>query len=125
MRLLLITKDFPPDVGGIQSYCWELAHRFVESCESFCVVAPKLPGAAEVDGRAPFPVYRVACTRNTFAALTALHLPGLHRRYGFDTVLGAQWQTALPALASRAFARQPRVFAAVHGREILTRHYAK
>jgi phosphatidylinositol alpha-1,6-mannosyltransferase len=125
MRLLLITKDFPPDVGGIQSYCWELAHRFVASCEAFCVVAPRLPGSAEVDARAPFPVHRVACTRNTFAALSSLHLPALHRRYGFDTVLGAQWQTALPALAASSLVHRPRVFAAVHGREILTRHYAK
>ena len=125
MRLLLISKDFPPDIGGVERYCWELACRFVAECGAFCLVAPRRPGSRDVDARAPFPVHRVTCTRATFAWMTALHLPVLWRRYGFDTVLGAQWQAALPALAARRFVRGLRVFVAVHGREVLTQPYAK
>ena len=124
MRLLLISKDFPPDIGGVETYCWELARRFLAECGSFCLVAPRRPGSHDVDARAPFPVHRVTCTRATFAWLTAFHLPVLWRRYGFDTVLGAQWQAALPALAARRLVRGLRVFVAVHGREVLTQPYA-
>ena len=47
-RHLLVTNDFPPKVGGIQSYLWELWSRL--DPESFVVLtASSDPGAAEFD----------------------------------------------------------------------------
>ena len=124
MRLLLVTKDFPPDVGGIQTYCVELGRRFVEQCESFAVVAPRIPGAEAVDREMPFDVVRIRGTRSSFAPSVLAYLPWLRARYGFNVVLGAQWQSAWAAVAGRRAFGPYVVCAAVHGREILTMHYA-
>lgn len=55
-RTLLVTNDFPPRAGGIQSYVLSLAQRLPP--DSLVVYAPSWPGAAEFDARQPFPVYR-------------------------------------------------------------------
>jgi phosphatidylinositol alpha-1,6-mannosyltransferase len=124
MRLLLVTKDFPPDVGGIQTYCAEIAQRFVGRCETFAVVAPRLPGCEAADAGLPFDVIRIPGSRSSFAPAVLAHLPRLKRRYDFNVVLGAQWQSAWAAAAGRRFLGPYAVCAAVHGREVLTRHYA-
>ena len=124
MRLLLVTKDFPPDIGGIQTYAVELARRFARQCESFAVVAPRIPGAEAVDREMPFNVVRVRGTRNSFAPAVLGYLPRLKARYKFDVVLGAQWQSAWAAAAGQRLLGPYVVCAAVHGREVLTMHYA-
>lgn len=55
-RTLLITNDFPPRTGGIQSYVIALAHRLPP--DALTVYAPRFPGDAEFDARQPFPVFR-------------------------------------------------------------------
>lgn len=125
MRLLLVTKDFPPDIGGIQTYVYELGKCFQTSCASFAVVAPSLPGAAEVDRSLPFEVVRIPGTRSSFAPSLLAALPWLKTRFGFNVVLGAQWQSAWGAVAGRRAFGPYVVCSAVHGREILTEHYAK
>ena len=47
MRHLLVTNDFPPKVGGIQSYLWELWRRLPS--DSFAVLTTPYRGAAEFD----------------------------------------------------------------------------
>jgi phosphatidylinositol alpha-1,6-mannosyltransferase len=53
---LLVTNDFPPKVGGIQSYLWELWRRLPPS--SFAVLTPQSPGGAAFDAEQPFRVVR-------------------------------------------------------------------
>jgi phosphatidyl-myo-inositol dimannoside synthase len=49
-RHLLVTNDFPPKVGGIQSYLWELWSRL--DPDTFSVLTPSSdPGAASFDAR--------------------------------------------------------------------------
>src|SRR6476646_3551908 len=55
---LLVTNDFPPKVGGIQSYLWELWRRLPP--ERFAVLTTPYDGAAEFDAAQP---YRVERTR--------------------------------------------------------------
>jgi phosphatidylinositol alpha-1,6-mannosyltransferase len=55
-RTLLLTNDFPPRAGGIQSYLYELARRV--PAEDLVVYAPAWDGAAEFDAAQPFPVVR-------------------------------------------------------------------
>jgi phosphatidylinositol alpha-1,6-mannosyltransferase len=71
MTHLLVTNDFPPKVGGIQSYLWELWRRLDPS--SFAVLTTPYPGAAEWDATQP---YRVERTR----ARVLLPTPSLRRR---------------------------------------------
>jgi phosphatidyl-myo-inositol dimannoside synthase len=55
-RHLLVTNDFPPKVGGIQSYLWELWRRLPP--ESFAVYTTPHRGAAAFDAAQPFTVIR-------------------------------------------------------------------
>ncbi len=56
MKHLLVTNDFPPKLGGIQSYLWELWRRL--PAESFTVLTTPHDGATEFDADQPFRVVR-------------------------------------------------------------------
>ena len=55
-RTLIVTNDFPPRQGGIQSFVHELALRLDPG--DLTVYAPKWEGAPEFDARQPFEVVR-------------------------------------------------------------------
>ncbi len=56
MKHLLVTNDFPPKVGGIQSYLWELWRRLPP--DDFAVLTTRYPGDSEFDRGQPFRVVR-------------------------------------------------------------------
>lgn len=56
MKHLLVTNDFPPKVGGIQSYLWELWRRLPPA--STTVLTSAHPRAAAFDAAQPFEVVR-------------------------------------------------------------------
>lgn len=56
MSHLLVTNDFPPKVGGIQSILWELWRRLPP--EDVTVLTTPYPGAAAWDVEQPWPVVR-------------------------------------------------------------------
>src|ERR1700761_7378849 len=55
-RTLIVTNDFPPRQGGIQSFVYELARRL--DADRLTVYAPKGDGAAAFDPPQPFQVVR-------------------------------------------------------------------
>src|SRR5579871_1484445 len=57
MNHLLVSNDFPPKVGGIQSYLWELWRRLPP--ERFAVITTDHPGAAAFDDATPFRIERL------------------------------------------------------------------
>lgn len=57
MTHLLVTNDFPPKVGGIQTYLWELWRRLPP--DSFGVLTTRHPKADRWDRDQPFPVTRL------------------------------------------------------------------
>ena len=114
-KVLIVTNDYPPRRGGIQSFVHALACRL--PADGVVVYAPAWEGAAEFDARQPFPVIRhpgslmlpVPSVRDRAADLLASH--------GCDTVLfGAAAPLGLlaPSLR-RAGAR--RIVALTHGHE--------
>src|SRR4051794_23440818 len=56
MASLLVTNDFPPKHGGIQSYLYDLWRRLPP--EQTTVLTTAFPGAAEWDAQQPFRVER-------------------------------------------------------------------
>jgi phosphatidylinositol alpha-1,6-mannosyltransferase len=58
MKHLLVTNDFPPKIGGIQSLLWEWWRRLPP--DSFAVLTSPHAGAAEFDAQQP---YRIERTR--------------------------------------------------------------
>ena len=57
MKHLLVTNDFPPKIGGIQSLLWEWWRRLPP--EQFAVLTSPYDGAAEFDAEQAFRVDRV------------------------------------------------------------------
>jgi phosphatidylinositol alpha-1,6-mannosyltransferase len=78
-KVLIVTNDFPPRSGGIQSFVHALASRL--PAEGVVVYAPAWQGAAEFDARQAFPVIRhpgslmlpVPSVRSRACALLAEH----------------------------------------------------
>ena len=56
MTTLLVTNDFPPKTGGIQSFLWELWRRL--PAEHARVLTTARTGAAAFDAAQPFPIAR-------------------------------------------------------------------
>lgn len=52
MKVVLVTNDFPPRVGGIQSYLWNLYSRLAARGVDVTVLAPRFDGDAAFDARA-------------------------------------------------------------------------
>jgi len=118
VRLVLVTQDFPPRRGGIQTYALELARRLAPRLEAFAVIAPAVEGAAAVDRELPFRVLRSGSSDTLIAAAAPL-LAELALADGFAHTLHAQWSTTPAALALRAAGRVRKVATVVHGRELL------
>ena len=118
MRLLMITQDFPPQTGGIQTYSAELGRRFAGACERFEMVAPADSGFEAFDAALPYRVHRlpVASDRMVFATLRSAASIAQRR---FDAVFHAQWYTLPAGLWLRGRGLVKRVFVAAHGRELL------
>jgi phosphatidylinositol alpha-1,6-mannosyltransferase len=55
-RTLVITNDFPPRVGGVQQYVWNLVRNL--PADRVAVLAPNWPGWREHDRGLPFSVHR-------------------------------------------------------------------
>jgi phosphatidylinositol alpha-1,6-mannosyltransferase len=72
MKHLFVTNDFPPKLGGIESYLLNLCKGFDPG--DVVVLAPTREGHEEVDAALPYPVVRVKgtylrATKDTYAAL--------------------------------------------------------
>jgi len=121
-RVLLVTNDFPPRRGGIQSYLGEFVSRVVYAgSHSVTVYAPQWKGADAYDEAASTAGYHVVRHPGT------LMLPGptvdarmrrLIADHGIDTVwFGAAAPLALLAQRARR-AGATRVLASTHGHEV-------
>lgn len=124
MRLLLVTQDFPPNTGGIETYCFELARRFVTSTEHFAVLAPSHRDAKSVDHNLAYPVYRIP-VKDSLLPLMA-PVPEIYHsiKEKFDTVLHAQWQTVGASIWAKKFGYPEHIYVASHARELLISPFA-
>jgi phosphatidylinositol alpha-1,6-mannosyltransferase len=114
-KVLVVTNDFPPRSGGIQSFVHALAARL--PADGVVVYAPAWSGAANFDARQPFPVVRhpgslmlpIPSVRSRACALLAEH--------GCDSVLfGAAAPLGLLAPQLRQ-AGANRIVGLTHGHE--------
>lgn len=115
MRTLVVTNDFPPRAGGIQTYVYELARRLRP--ESLVVYAPTWSGAAEFDAGLPFPVIR-------HPGQTVLPVPSVTRRIceiaAAEGATSAWFGAAAPLAVLAPQLRRAgvqRVVASTHGHE--------
>jgi phosphatidyl-myo-inositol dimannoside synthase len=114
-KVLIVTNDFPPRRGGIQSFVHALALRMPPG--SVVVYAPRWEGAAEFDAQQPFPVIRHPTSLMLPVPSVARRAARLLAEHNCDTVLfGAAAPLGLltPSLR-RAGAR--RAVGITHGHE--------
>ena len=121
MRLILVTQDFPPDVGGTQTYSYELAYWMSQWCNDFVVVAPTVPGCGMTDAALPFEVIRLPCSYNQLGVKAGKLLIDIARKREFDSVFHVQWSTLMASVYARARSPIKFIYAAAHGRELLLR----
>lgn len=55
-RTLVVTNDFPPRVGGVQQYVWNVVANL--PAKRIAVLAPNWPGWKEHDAATKFPIHR-------------------------------------------------------------------
>ena len=112
MKHLLVTNDFPPKLGGIQSYLWELWRRLPP--DRFAVLTTPYPGAEEWDAAQPFRIVRTT-------EKVLLPTPSLRRRIDeLAADVGAELVVLDPALPVGALGPHlERPYAVVlHGAEV-------
>jgi phosphatidylinositol alpha-1,6-mannosyltransferase len=116
-RTLLVTNDFPPRTGGIQTYLQGFAERLPPG--ELVVYAPAWPGAAEHDAALPFPVHRHPTSLMLPVPAVAARAVALAREHGATTVwFGAAAPLALLGPHLRRRAGVERVVASTHGHEV-------
>jgi phosphatidylinositol alpha-1,6-mannosyltransferase len=117
-RTLLVTNDFPPRQGGIQSYLQNLVDRL--DPENVVVYAPRWRGNSHVDFDAsvPYRVYRHPTTLMLPTPFVARRAAKIIREEGISTVwFGAAAPLAMLAGHLRK-AGASRAIACTHGHEV-------
>lgn len=117
-RTLLVTNDFPPRPGGIQSYLHSFASRF--PADELVVYAPRWRGDSHVtfDARQPFEVVRHPTTLMLPTPFVARRAAQLIRSYSCESVwFGAAAPLAVMAPVLRR-AGASNVVASTHGHEV-------
>lgn len=85
VRSLLVTNDFPPKVGGIQSYLWELWRRL--DAEAVTVLTTAHPDGDRFDATQPFRVVRARQTVLLATPALAHRIERLAEDVGAEAVL--------------------------------------
>jgi phosphatidyl-myo-inositol dimannoside synthase len=114
-KVLIVTNDYPPRRGGIQSFVHALALRLPP--DGVVVYAPAWPGAAEFDAAQPFPVIRHPGSLMLPVRSVGTRACALLAEYDCDSVLlGAAAPLGLLAPRLRA-AGARRIIGLTHGHE--------
>jgi phosphatidyl-myo-inositol dimannoside synthase len=115
-RTLIVTNDFPPRQGGIQSFVHDLATELPRGMVT--VYAPKWHGAAEFDAAQPFPVIRHPTSLMLPVPSVARRAAAIAREHECEAVLfGAAAPLGLITPVLRKNANITKAVALTHGHE--------
>jgi len=114
----MVTPNFPPDVGGVQTYSYELANQLAPRCEAFVVLAPWRAGGRAFDRGLPYRVVRAPAPFDNQAFSGMVPVSLVARRHRLDTAFATHWSAAYAAM--RSLTGWPkRTLCAAHGKELL------
>lgn len=93
MNILLFTADFPPVVGGIQTYSYEIAKHLHELGEDVIVLAPKDNGYKEFDIKQDIKIIRKWLPSNYYlmVIISFFYLIYYTKKYRVNLVHCATW----------------------------------
>jgi len=112
MKHLLVTNDFPPKIGGIQSLLWEWWRRLPS--DRFAVLTTPYEGAKEWDAAQPFEVRRIREPWLLPHPVTVRRINRFAKEFGADLVV---LDPALPLGAVGPFLDLP-YDVVLHGAEV-------
>jgi phosphatidylinositol alpha-1,6-mannosyltransferase len=113
-RTLVVTNDFPPRVGGVQQYVWNLVRSLPG--DRVAVLAPNWPGWPAHDAGQPFPIYRWPTPFLWPTADLLRRVRSLVREHGIEVVLFGHG-IPLPLLGPRLSEEHVPYVALTHGVE--------
>lgn len=116
VRSLLVTNDFPPKVGGIQSYLGELWRRL--PAEETVVFAPDFPGDSDYDAEQSWPVVRNGHKLMIGRRRLAARVRSLVEEHDIDVVLADPLAMVGPAMVSRSQPMTTPWAPIIHGAEV-------
>ena len=117
MKALVVTNDFPPRVGGIESFVLAMVQRL--PAESVVVHTARQQGDAAYDATLPFLVVRDPAKVLLPTPAATRRVVATARAYGCDTVwFGAAAPLGLMASALKERAGVQRTVATTHGHEV-------
>ncbi len=122
MHILVVTQDFPPDVGGTQTYAAEMARGLARRGHRVSVVCPDRPGVRALDDEfaaAGVRTERVASTQDAFPIKAVPAVRRLLTRHNVDVAFAIAWPSALALLSAGVRRRNIPLALAAHGRELL------
>ncbi|WP_424918318.1 glycosyltransferase family 4 protein [Streptomyces sp. wa1064] len=116
-RTLVVTNDFPPRQGGIETFVQAMTSRF--ATDSVVVYTSAEPGAAAHDAALPHPVVRDPARTLLPVPRVAARAVEIARRHGCDSVwFGAAAPLGLLADRLRRESGVRRAVATTHGHEV-------
>jgi phosphatidylinositol alpha-1,6-mannosyltransferase len=125
VRVLIAASNFPPVLGGIQTYAFELARGLSKRSDQLLVVAPHSDGDREHDARSGLSIVRLPAAGDDLALSGIASLTWLLLRREFDVAFATHWAPGYALLqAARLAGRELPVFVAAHGKELLHRPLA-
>lgn len=119
MRLLIVSQDYPPEIGGIQKYTYELSLRFEKLFEKISLIIPANKKSRKFDKTLNFKIHRIP-GKNTFLPYTiSLVYSKIAQKGEYDISFHSQWQTVASAIRSRKKGYPKKIYVAAHARELL------
>jgi phosphatidylinositol alpha-1,6-mannosyltransferase len=114
---LIITNDFPPRQGGIETFVREMATRF--PADGVVVYTSRTPGGPDYDRTLPFPVDRADTSVLLPTPQAVRRAQALIARYDCDSVwFGSSVPLGLMAATLRSTTGASRFVATTHGHEL-------
>ncbi|MCL2423482.1 MAG: glycosyltransferase family 4 protein [Micrococcales bacterium] len=116
-RLLVVTNDFPPGHGGIETYVHELVRRF--DADDVVVATSRREGWQEWDAAAPYPVVRISRYPMLPTRRVAREVVKIANEYECEAAwFGAAAPLGLLAADLRTRTQVRKVVSTTHGHEV-------
>ena len=121
-RILLITQDFPPQKGGIQTYCKHLAIELHKQGFEVTVICPRSPSDESdmSDIPADITVNRLSIGTSWLWLPLLFKIVRFLKKYRPDVIIYGQWQCGIWHLFYPKLAKRYTTATLVHGRDLLT-----
>jgi phosphatidylinositol alpha-1,6-mannosyltransferase len=122
MKILILTADFPPIIGGIQTYSYETARNLAMLGEDILVLSPKNEGWEKVDKGQNFEITRMSLPENNYLKIFTMffYLVYYSLRFKPDIIICTAWfPSGVPAYVFTKISGIPYVVPA-YALELLT-----